>query len=422
MLKRIQIAVLLLVSMCGIARSAHGQQPTQQPISCPGQNSLYRPTNLACELQVATRGYQAYSKVEAVSSIVGTQLGQLPISTAVTGSGLTFNKSLGVFTASEDSLGTILTQRGETIGRHTFMAAFTYQHYGFGSIDGIRLKDFPTTSVVTYSNGATTYEQATSNVDLSIDQYTALVSFGLTSKLDLAVVVPISRVSLSTRTQVTYYPFTPPPDPQSQPTFGDTNNYPGSASGIGDVTVVVKGSLYSGEKTKVAAGGEVRFPSGDEANYLGTGAYGFKPYVIVSRSGRFTPNVNVGYQWNGTSILNGKDNLPASLQYSGGADFRVNRHVTLVGEFVGQYVINSQRMARTTIVLPGQVVVIPGYLPPYNAVQTYKQNYSMNNLGGGIKFSPFRRLIVNASVLFKLDNAGLRSTVTPLAGISYRFH
>ena len=64
-----------------------------------------------------------------------------------------------------------------------------------------------------------------------------------------------------------------------------------------------KGTLIKGEKLGMAIGAELRFPSGDERNFLGSGALGVKPYLVLSRRGRVAPHLNVGYQWNADSVL-----------------------------------------------------------------------------------------------------------------------
>jgi hypothetical protein len=191
---------------------------------------------------------------------------------------------------------------------------------------------------------------------------------------------------------------------------------PGTATGFGDFALNLKANIFKGEHTSVAVGGEARFPTGDAINYLGTGAYGFKPYFVVSHRGRITPNVNLAYQWNGSSILNNNQNLPGSFLYSGGADFRVTHNFTLVGEFLGQYVFNGPRL-----VLAPAAVTSPVPYPAGSITGSHTQNYAMDNLGGGIKYSPTKHLFLSANVLFKVDNAGLRARVIPLAGVSYKF-
>lgn len=401
------LGICMAVSICGA-----------QVLPCPGFNPNNN-TNLACEIATATRTSGKGSTLGSLSPTLAAQLSQLPIATAVSGSGLTFSRALGVFVASNDSLGTILTQRGDTVGKHRLFVSFNYQRFGFGSIDGIRLKNLPTVNAIAFPGFGRSFTQAETRIDLRVDQFTALATFGLTDKIDVSVIVPFSRVALSTLSAVHQYNVGV--DGSLLSDFPLTPSYlPGSAKGIGDITANVKTNLYKGEQASVAVGGEIRLPTGEEENYLGTGAVGIKPYFIYSRRGRLTQNINVGYQWNGSSALftdpttGEKQRLPSSLMYSGGVDFRVVKQFTLTGEYLGQMVFDGPRLRLTN-------VSIPGSADPFKTVETFTGSYLMNNLGAGFKVNPFKGLLISASALIKLDSAGLRSKVVPLLGASYRF-
>ena len=127
MVKTVRV-ILVAVSLCIFAVTAFAQATP-----CPGYNPNHN-VNLACQIpttiRVSTSGTQTLG---SLSPTLAAQLSQLPTATAISGSGLTFSRSLGVFTASTDSLGTILTQRGETLGRHKLFVSFNYQRFGFGS-------------------------------------------------------------------------------------------------------------------------------------------------------------------------------------------------------------------------------------------------------------------------------------------------
>jgi hypothetical protein len=392
----------------------------QAQVVCPGYDPNHN-TNLACEIATATRGASGRSNLNVLPATMAAQLSQLPIATAVSGSGLVFSKALGVFTASTDSLGTILTQRGETLGKHKLFASFTYQRFAFDSIDGVPLDNLQTVGKADFS-GVTSYTQATSVIDFTVDQFTALGGFGLTNRTDLVVIVPFSRVSLATKSSGTQYNVSSANTLLSSYAVNEAN-LAGSASGLGDVAVNLKQNLVKGEKTSLAIAGEVRFPTGAEKNYLGTGAYGIKPYLVFSRRGRLTPNVNIGYQWNGRSALypdptTGKNlRLPSSFSYSGGADYRVAKKFTLTGEFIGQYIFNGPRLKPSSIAVPAS----NGQSQNLATVTPYNTTYTMNSAGVGFKVNPFKHLVVSASVLLKLDDAGLRSKYVPLVGAAYRF-
>ena len=405
--------VLAFIGVCAIAATSQAQ--------CPGYNPV-KNTNLACETVTGLRGTSADPiGLAAVGTVLGvamgTQLSQLPIASAASVSGITIGAS-GLPTVSTDSLGTILTQRGKTIGKHKLLLSFTFQRFVFERVDGIKLKNFPI--VVNFFPGQNNvYLQDTSRINFRIDQFTTLGTFGLTDKIDVSVIVPFSRVNLDDATSATLHSIGYAGGVATSVTSTlitpDPLYLPGSASGIGDVRVNLKANVLGSEgKTSMAVGGEVRFPTGDELNYLGTGAYGIKPYLVISRRGRVTPNVNIAYQWNGSSILNFNDNLPAAFLYSGGVDTRVDKRLTLTAEFLGQYVINAPRVTEQTVAIP-----VLGTRP---SATTFKASYASDNVAFGFKLNPFQNLILSASVLAKLDQNGLRQrTVVPLFGAAYRF-
>ena len=56
----------------------------------------------------------------------------------------------------------------------------------------------------------------------------------------------------------------------------------------------------------MALGLDLRLPTGDEKNLLGTGAPGVQPFLVWSGNyGVVAPHLNAGYQWNGSSVLGG---------------------------------------------------------------------------------------------------------------------
>lgn len=420
--------------ICTLAATLEGQSTGVPP--CPGYNPANN-INLACELATSFRaaGTKFAVSTGTVSAALGTQLGNLPIATAISGSGIVLTGPLAV--RSQDSLGTILTERGETVGKHHIFFSLNYQRFDFGSVDGIRFKSFNTVAQQNFTNSQTgqllgsEYTTAQNRVDMHIDQFTALGTFGITNNLDLTLIVPFSKVTLTTGSSALVYFAGSNGQSLGPPSTAPTLYFPGSIWGPGDVAINVKANVYksSSEKTAIAVGSELRLPTGDETNYLGTGAYGVKPYFIASHHGKLiTPNVNLGYQWNSSSSLYYDQttgdhlNLPASFTYSGGADFRITSRFTLVGEFVGQYVINGPRVVTTQFTVPGA----PGNsVTAINSTSSSGQiltsSYGIDNAGAGFKFSPFPGLSISASAMFKLDDGGLRAKVTPLVGVSYRF-
>jgi len=165
---------------------------------------------------------------------------------------------------------------------------------------------------------------------------------------------------------------------------------------------------------------------------------------VLSRRGRLTPHVNVGYQWNDfsnlyvnpcrfrpssdpTSCIGGAGlptlRLPDSLDYSAGADVGISKRLTFVADLIGQHYFNAPRIT------PAGPSPLPNLPPAFtnfpqfnNSVGVANSAYNINNLGLGLKFNPAGRLIVSVNALIRLDSGGLRpDRFVPLVGASYRF-
>lgn len=446
---------------------------------------------LACLIPTVTQAGQSQN-LGRFNTTVAQVLGQLPLAAPVSGFVLGFNKKLGIPEEESLNLGSVLTERGNTVGRHKVFLGFTFQRFVFQTIDGTKLNSlssvfetFPSTCSNPDANGncqgpgtiTNRYGSSTNFLSANINQYTGIVAFGLTSRIDLSVTLPFERISMSggykdfTQGLITYNCGNPACSSgntlNSAGTFtGQSQSpLPGSASGVGDLLVSLKGTIYNGEKSKLALGLETRFPTGDQFNLLGTGAYGLKPYIVLSRLGRITPHVNVGFQWNGYSNLdinpcyfavsnpckNGTGlptlKLPASLDYSGGADVGLTKRLTFVADYVGQRFFNAPVVtaavpaSQATPPLPdipsctgsssSNPICTTNIQSVQNFYNTFKdaktvgvgsRSINENNVSLGLKFKPVAYLIISANALIRLDDGGLRpARFVPLVGVSYRF-
>jgi hypothetical protein len=138
---------------------------------------------------------------------IGQELSILPLGSS--GSGTTFTlDSQGHPKPTEDSLGPILTERANVIGRKAVSIGFAYQHFNFSHIDGIRLTSFP--AVLTHlgwtdklnvgTSAAPVFKQdyiKTSNeIHLELNQAVIYAVFGLTNRMDASIEVPIQSAHL----------------------------------------------------------------------------------------------------------------------------------------------------------------------------------------------------------------------------------
>jgi hypothetical protein len=166
---------------------------------------------------------------------------------------------------------------------------------------------------------------------------------------------------------------------------------------------------------------DVRLPTGNAMDLLGSGATGLRPFAIWSRTfGNVSPHVNVGYQWNGSSVLAGdpaagvSDDFPDEITYAAGADVSVNPHLTVVFDLVGRYVIDANRLVRQDFHALDGTSVFPN-------IVFSKDSFGSMRGAIGAKASFLDNFLVDLNLLFAIDDHGLTDRVTPLIGIEYAF-
>src|SRR5262245_25763738 len=307
------------------------------------------------------------SEFRLVNIALTSQLAAIPLPSPGSGFTYTFDSASGTFVRSPRSFGPILAERGETIGRGRLAVNFAYQSFTFDHLDGVPLVSVP--AVFRHDNsqlgGGRTDVVATMNtIESTVNQFSGAVTFGVTDRFDVSLAVPvvntrlsllsnatIHRVGTGSNLSVHYFK-----DPNAIGGYGSSQQFfaEESASGIGDMVVRAKTTLMKEGARAFAAGVDVRLPTGDEQNLLGAGAAGVRPFAAFSAAwGAFAPHANVGYQWNGKSVLAGsvvddvKADLPDQFVYALGTDLSVNERFSVVVDWLGQRVLDSPRLLTT---------------------------------------------------------------------------
>ena len=190
---------------------------------------------------------------------------------------------------------------------------------------------------------------------------------------------------------------------------------PSTVHGVGDVTLRTKfGQPYTrrvktGDKKGNEKGGgafafglEIRLPTGDPLNFLGSGATGVRPFLAWSDSGwkgRVSPHLNLGWQHNGSSVNDVRDNvsyqplrtttstsggatgsyyyfsftnippsskLPNAITYSGGLDIALTKWLNADGDLIGRHFSNNGYKAflAPSIAIPSLTTGSPGSTAP----------------------------------------------------------
>ncbi|MBS1830923.1 MAG: hypothetical protein JST93_36860 [Acidobacteria bacterium] len=362
------------------------------------------------------------------NSAIASQLTSLPLPSPASGFVYTIDPALGVATKSSVSFGPILAERAETIGKDKFFFGFSSQFFRFDSLDGINLRKVPAvfqhspTENVNYQRDLIT---ADTLLDMRIGQFTSYFTYGLTDRLDVSVALPLVSANLDVISTASIRRIGTGADNTVH--FFNTGDKTteqfsgaGHATGLGDVLIRTKGTVYRSAKAGLALGLDLRAPTGDEYDFLGSGAPGVRPFLAASfRAGRLSPHFNGSFQWNGSSVLAGdvttgrKEKLSNEIGYVAGADIGVTQKFTLAMDLLG--------VSRTN----GKYATLTNFTAANN--QNFQniafRNGARNITNGsvGFKVNGVANLLVTFNLLFKLNDDGLRGRVAPLIGLAYSF-
>jgi len=364
------------------------------------------------------------------------QLASLPLPSPASGFTYTFDSSTGTFVRSTQSFGPILADRAETIGRGKLSVGYNFQYFSFDSLEGFDLRQVP--AVFRHDNielggGRLDVVTTVNSIEASVVQLTGTLTYGVTDRLDLSLAVPIVRTRLHVLSDATVQRLGTAEslavhffrDPDAPGGLGSRRQFfaEGTAAGLGDVIVRVKHTVMREGQRGLAVGADLRVPTGDELDLLGSGALGVRPFAALSTSyGRVSPHVNVAYQWNGSSVLAGdvstrrKEDFPDRFLYIVGADMGVTDNLTLVVEFIGQRAIDSPRLAHSAV-----TVVTPTGSATFPDIRFEETSSTILNGAVGMKTRIGGQLLANFNLLFKLNDRGLVDRIAPLIGVEYGF-
>jgi hypothetical protein len=201
------------------------------------------------------------------------------------------------------------------------------------------------------------------------------------------------------------------------------------ASGLGDVAIRSKVKLFDTEVSgrsgsnpprfgaAVAAGFDLRVPTGDELQLLGTGLTRLRLYGAGSfKAGkRFLPHLNIGYTFPSGSA-DSEDGLfyfGSETSIAAGAEGVLSDRLTLVGDVLGRRLSEEGRLHDSLMLLNGQAGPFLE-LNPGEALNVWLGTV-------GFKFNPRSTFIISGHLLFPLNDQGLQSRMSVVIGADYTF-
>lgn len=287
--------------------------------------------------------------LSALSSALTTDITAFPFTSSA--GGVTYDFERGIPIATPESLGPVLGERADTLGKGRLNIAVSYSHADFSSFQGTpldqevlffahqRVRGCP--PVAQSAGTACDFQldqiKANLNIQLTQDVVALGVTYGLADNWDVGIVLPLVHVwAFATADGTVIHNAVISPDlhnfgPGASPSHTSSG---GESYGVGDLMLRTKYSMWRNdpELPDLSFIGQIQAPTGDVANLLGTGSTDILGLAVLSKQyGWFAPHVNLGYQ----VAIAGLDRN--QLRYAVGADFRAAQSLSVSGDFVGRW-------------------------------------------------------------------------------------
>ncbi len=414
-----------------------------------------------------------------LNKAIVTYLSTFPIGSSSGGFTYEVDPTTGIPKRSSSNFGPSFSERALTIGKGRLSAGVNFQSVGYDRFEGLDLGQDSESEMVFYlehndcclqqsADGVPRADPPTPKdpafegdllrmaVGLEVKSQTAafFANYGLTDRIDVGVAVPLVKVELDATidarlerlsgTNPLIHTFAANQDVSSV-RLGASE----SASGLGDVVLRTKYNFLHTTGGGLAAALDLRLPTGDEENLLGTGATQAKLYLVYSQDfGAVSPRLNVGYTLSEGDLASGVGfavpedtysqnvfkgrsapptgdlSVPDEINYSAGLSISATPRITLSLDGLGRTIRDVNRFARTSQTFQFRTANAG---PVTTATRsdgvdvTEKSNLNILLGVAGLKVNLARTVLLTASVLFPLNDAGLRAKVTPVFGLDYAF-
>jgi hypothetical protein len=337
----------------------------------------------------------ALATSDTISRALRANLATLPVTASSGAFVYRLNPALGTVERATQSFGPFFVERALTAGRHQASVGMTYQHLHFTSLDGRNLRDG---SLVTTANQFTD-----ENAPYEVDQ--------LSLNIDASVAALYGNVGLSDRVEVGFAaPFV-----VLQVDGSRVDTYRGRAftqatasaraTGLADLVMRTKFTLYDDNASGLAAAVDVRLPTGREEDLLGSGSAALRFSGIGSiDSGRTSAQANAGVSVGG---------LSREISYGTAVTYAATGRVSLIGELLGRWLDS-----------PGHIVPVSAPHPRLTGVETIRLTPGVSKLNiltvvPGFKWNLTDTWVLAANITVPLTRGGLTAPFTPFIGMDY---
>ena len=372
--------------------------------------------------------------ISFIGNAISGNVANVPVS--ATSGGSTFRFEGGVPVRTSVSPGPVFAERAQTLGRGRVFVGVNVNRLHFETLRGVSLNDVQMTfthenvtgprcdSIVGTSctpYGVPTLENDVIAVrvalDLDMTVTSFFASFGLLDRVDIGVVLPIVSTSLRGTSDAEIIPFGGPTAAHfwggtpSNPQLSTSRLVQGSATGMGDVAARIKIHVTESERTAFSILGDARFPTGSEADLLGSGHLAARGLAILSaRFAAFSPHANIGFLYRSGDLQNN------AVLATVGFDHLMAPWAALAVDLVSELQVGESKLR-----LPGTVTYDAPFRRTVEPTNIPNERDDQINGSFGFKFVTGSGIILVGNTVWPLNRGGLRPNVLWTFGLEYSF-
>jgi hypothetical protein len=406
----------------------------QEPLFLAGSANPNNPASLQAHGLhfIPSSSQNNASVISFITDAISGSVANLPIGS--TSGGVTFHAVNGIPVQTSTSSGPIFAERAQTLGRGKILAGVSRSGFTFSTIRGVDMHDI--NLVFTHQNvnfdgcsaqfggdcakmGVPVLENDVINFRLSLDLDVHVTStyltYGLTDRFDVGVVIPVVQTHLHGESEANISPFGGTTAAHffsgttTDPVLSASRVVDGSATGLGDVALRMKANLLTTPTTGFALLFDARFPTGSSKDELGSGSFAGRGLAIfTAKYADFSPHANIGYLYRAGPRQND------AVLGTAGFDFRMAERVTLAADLVSELQVGDSKLR-----LPGDVHYDAPFQRTVHVTDIPDTRDDIVNGSFGFKMVPAKNVTLVLNTLFPLNRGGLRADLIYTAGVEY---
>lgn len=362
------------------------------------------------------------SLIEFLTQAIGLSIGNLPLTAASGGAMFTFEDGELVQTAV--SAGPIFGDRAQTLGQGRMFLGMNVAGFRYNSLRGTALDDLLFRFTHEDDGGGTLGDPVFENdvlevrtaVDLGLTAVTLSTTYGITDRLDVGLAIPVLTISMNGTSAAVIIPF----DPETTlhtfitpdgPSLGSSTEVGGTRTGLGDVALRAKYNITHSPAFGFSVLGDLRLPTGDQDNLLGSGAVSARVVGVGSATvGLASPHLNLGYIYR-----SGESQNQGALAVVG-LDFLATSWATLAFDLVSEWQIGESALE-----LPVAVEIQQPTLRRIEPTNIPDRSDNLVYATFGVKAGRVETFNVVASAIVPMVAGGLQPRVAWNLGLEYNF-